>query len=452
MPDSVLSPNSPSAKDIAYHLHSYTNFAAHEQQGPMIIRGGDGCYVMDEDGKRYLEGMGGLWCCALGFSEKRLAAAAYRQMTELPYYHSFTSRGHRPAIDLAEKLIGMVPVPMSKVFFANSGSEATDSVIKMVWYYHNAIGQPQKKKIISRIRGYHGVTLAAASMTGLPVNHKHFDLPIDRIVHTTAPHYYRQGRAGETETQFATRCAEDLEDLIIAEGPDTVAAFIAEPIMGAGGVIVPPATYFEKIQAVLRKYDILFIADEVICGFGRTGHMFATETFDLQPDFLTLAKQLSAGYAPISAVLVNDKVYQGLKIGAADVGAFGHGFTYSAHPVSCAIALEALRIYEADGILEHVREIIPHFQERLHALGEVPIVGEARGLGLIGAVELVADKATKRPFNPVGQVGAEIMNAAREYGLMVRAIQDNIAFCPPMIITHDQIDELFDLAERALKR
>src|SRR6266851_4313858 len=324
--------NSNAARDIAHHLHPYTNFKKHEQTGPLTIVRGRGVYVMDDDGKEYIEGMAGLWSAALGFSNERLATVAYEQMKQLPFYHAFNQRSHEPAINLAEKVKSMAPVPMSKVFFANSGSEANDTVIKMVWYMNNALGRPQKKKIISRIKGYHGVTVAAASLTGLPNNHRSFDLPISGILHTSCPHYYRFAHDGESEEQFATRCAEELEQLILKEGPDTVAAMICEPVMGAGGVIVPPKGYYEKIQAVCRKYDMLFVADEVICGFGRTGNVWGSQTMNIKPDILTCAKALSASFLPISAVMVNEKVYQALMSESDKIGTWGNGLTYSGHP------------------------------------------------------------------------------------------------------------------------
>ena len=375
---------------------------------------------------------------------------ATKQLNIVPYYHTFASKSTNPAIDLAEKLLEIAPVPMSKVFFANSGSEATDSAVKMVWYYHNAIGQPEKKKIISRKKGYHGVTVAAASMTGLPGNHKLFDLPIDRILHTETPHYWRDALPGEEEEDFATRLAEQLEDLIQAEGPETVGAFIAEPIMGAGGVIVPPRTYFEKIQEVLKRYDILFIADEVICGFGRTGRMFASETFRLKPDMITVAKQLSSAYLPISALFINEAIYQAVKKGSDEVGTFGHGFTYSGHPVAAAVALETLKIYEDDGIIEHVRSVMSPFQKRLKDLNKFDHVGETRGHGLIGAFELVSDKCAKTPFDPYGAAGKAVAAKCLEHGVILRALGDTVAFCPPLIITEDQIHTMFDAVEAAL--
>jgi 4-aminobutyrate--pyruvate transaminase len=442
--------NAVHATDIRYALHPYTNLSAHQQLGPMVIARGEGVYVYDDAGNRYLEGLGGLFCASLGFSESRLADAADRQMRTLPFYHAFGHKANEPAIRLAEKLIDMAPGNMSKVFFANSGSEANDTAIKLIWYYNNAKGRPQKKKIISRARAYHGVTVATASLTGLPNNHRDFDLPIASILHTDCPHYYRYGRPGESEEAFATRCAESLDALIQAEGADTVAAFFAEPLMASGGVIVPPATYFEKIQAVLRKHEVLLVADEVICGFGRTGNMFGCETYGMQPDMIALAKQLSAGYLPISALLVNDDIYQAMVDESRKIGTFSHGFTYSGHPVAAAVALETLRIYEDDRILDHVRRVTPYFQRRLARLAGHPLVGEARGAGLIGAAELVADKATKAPFPSEMGVAARVGEYALKHGVITRALGDTVNFCPPLIITEAQIDELFDGIGRAL--
>ncbi|MGE8474219.1 MAG: aspartate aminotransferase family protein [Paraburkholderia hospita] len=436
--------------DINHYLHPYTNLSLHREVGPMVIERGEGVYVYDSEGNRYLEGLGGLFCASLGFSETRLADAADRQMRKLPFYHAFGHKSSEPSILLAEKLISMAPVPMSKVFFANSGSEANDTAVKLIWYFNNAIGRPQKKKIISRTRAYHGVTIASASLTGLQNNHRDFDLPIDRILHTDCPHFYRYGLPGESEEQFATRCAESLERLILEEGADTIAAFFAEPVMASGGMIVPPATYMEKVQAVLKRHDILLVADEVICGFGRTGNMFGSQTFGMQPDMITMAKQLSAGYLPISALLVNERIYRGLVTESEKIGTFGHGFTYSGHPVCAAVALETLKIYEQDGILEHVRAVTPHFQERVAELGRHPLVGEARGVGLLAAVELVADKASREPFAPSEGVAAYAGTRALSHGLITRALGDTVNFCPPLIVTRAQIDEMFDAAKRAL--
>ncbi|WP_424629872.1 aspartate aminotransferase family protein [Bradyrhizobium sp. SYSU BS000235] len=437
-----IRPNSIEARDVAHVLHPYTNAIAHEKEGPLVISHGDGIYVVDNDGNRYIEGLGGLFCASLGFSEKRLVDAAIRQMQKLPFYHSFGGKSHETAVELAERLIALAPVPMSKVFFANSGSEANDTAIKIVWYYHNAIGKPAKKKIISRMRAYHGVTIAAASLTGLPNNHRSFDLPIDRILHTDCPHHYRYANPGETEEEFATRCAESLEQLILREGPDTVGAFFAEPLMASGGCVVPPPTYYEKIQAVLRKYDVLFIADEVICGFGRTGNMFGCETFGIKPDMISMAKQLSAAYQPISALMINEKLYRAIASESGTIGTFGHGFTYGGHPVATAVAVETLKIYEERDIVGHVRSIAPAFQAGMRELGNHPLIGEARGTGLIATLEVVRDKGTKEPFDPSLGVALYAGKRAQANGVITRALGDTVNLCPPLIITAAQIEDL----------
>ncbi len=443
--------NSPHGRDIAYHLHPYTNLVAHEKQGPHIMAKGDGIYVVDDSGKRYIEGLAGLWCTSLGFSEQRLVEAATRQLEALPYYHGFAHKTTPVVIELAERLIKMAPGPMSKVFFTNSGSEANDTHVKLVWYYHNAIGRPEKKKIISRRQGYHGVTVASASLTAMAYVQDSFDLPIANIIHTDCPHYWRFGEDGESEEAFATRMAESLEQLILDEGPETVGAFIAEPVQGAGGIILPPATYFAKVQEVLLRHDVLFIADEVICGFGRTGNMFGCQTYDLKPDMVTVAKALSSAYLPIGAAMISEKIYAAIREESGRLGVFGTGYTYSGHPVCAAVALETLKIYEERDIVGHVQSVAPHFQERLHALGDHPLVGEARGVGLIGAVQLARDKAAKELFDPALKIGAAATNRAAEHGLLVRTlIGDSVALCPPLIITKDQIDDMFDRLAKSL--
>ena len=322
------------ARDVETILHPYTNLAQHRESGPVVIERGEGVHVWDAQGRKLIEGLSGLWCTSLGYNCEELVEAATAQMRRLPFAHLFGSRSHDPAVALAEKLKEISPCPASKVFFANSGSEANDTQIKLIWYMNNALGRPKKKKIISRIGAYHGVTIASASLTGLAANHADFDLPIPGFLHTGRPHYYRDAQPGETEAEFSTRLAQDLDQLIQREGPETVAAFIAEPIMGAGGVILPPETYFAKIQAVLAKYDIYFIADEVICGFGRTGNMFGSQTFGLSPDSISVAKALSSAYAPISAIMIPEEMYQAALEESRKIGTFGHGFTYSGHPVS----------------------------------------------------------------------------------------------------------------------
>jgi len=341
-------------------------------------------------------------------------------------------------------------VPMSKAFFTNSGSEANDTVVKMLWYRSNALGQPQKKKIISRKRGYHGVTVASASMTGLPNNHISFDLPIANILHTASPHHWRDALPGESEEQFSTRLAGELEQMILAEGPDTVAAFIGEPLMGAGGVIVPPAGYWEKIQAVLARYDILLVADEVICGFGRTGNMFGSQTFGLRPDIMVMSKQLSSSYLPISALLINDKVFEPLADESNRIGTFGHGFTAGGHPVAAAVALENLKLIEERDLVGNARNVGARMQARLRELAGHELVGEVRGVGLIAAVELVADKAGKAPWGKAGALGALVNGLLQNNGVISRNMGDALAFCPPLIITEAQVDAMVDVLRRVL--
>jgi len=447
-----MSLTTPAARrDLSFHLHPATNLRSVQAEGPLVITRGEGVYVYDDEGKRYLEGMAGLWCASLGFSERRLAEAAYKQMCELPFYHSFAGKVPAISTELAERLIGMAPAGMAKVLFANSGSEANDTAIKLAWYINNALGRPQKKKIISRQRAYHGVTIASGSLTGLAFAHTDFDLPIARILHTDCPYYYRGAQPGESEEAFAARLAANLEQLILREGPDTVAAFFAEPVMGAGGVIVPPATYFDRVQPILKKYDILFVVDEVICGFGRTGHMFGSQTFDLQPDIMTLAKALSAGYVPISANLVSGKVYEILLAQSDKLGIFGHGYTYSSHPVPAAVALETLKIYDELDIVAQVRRVGPRMQAGIRSFAEHPLIGEARGIGLIGAVELVRDKTTRQSFEPKAGVAAYLVRRAQHHGAILRNMPgDIVAFSPPLVISETEIDELMGCFGKAL--
>jgi len=445
-------PNSPAARDIAYYFHPATNARRHETVGPMIIERGQGVYVYDDQGKQYIEGLAGLWSVAVGFGEERLAEAAAAQMRKLPFYHSFSHKSHPAAIALAERLVRMAPGAMSKAHFTSSGSEANDFAIKMIWYYNNALGRPQKKKIIARQRAYHGVTIASASLTGLPAFQRDFDLPLPMMLHVSCPHYWRFAAPGESEGDFAGRLAAELEDRIIAEGPETVAAFFGEPVMGAGGVIPPPRTYWEKIQAVCRRHEVLIVADEVITGFGRTGRMFASQTYDITPDILIVSKALTSSYLPLSALVFTDAIYQVLADNSAKIGVFAHGFTASGHPVATAVAMENLDIIEERGLVEHAAGLSPHFQARLQGFTSHPYVGEARGVGLIGALEFVADKSTKAAFAKPGAVGARLAELAHEEGLIIRAIGDIVAFCPPLIIERSEIDEMFERFGRALAR
>ncbi|MFP4127014.1 MAG: aminotransferase, partial [Alphaproteobacteria bacterium] len=447
-------PNSAAARDVAYVVHPYTNLRAHESKGPLVITGGERIYVTDDDGNRYLEGLSGLWCAGLGFSEPRLAEAARRQLATMPYMHTFAHRSTMPVIELAERLIALAPADIAKVWFVNSGSEAIDSALKLIWYYQNARGRPEKKLVISRRRAYHGITLAGGHLTALPYARTGFDLPMaERFRQVTTPSWYRDGLEGESEEDFATRLAEELDALIEAEGPERVAAFFAEPVMGAGGVITPPAGYFAKVQEVLARHDVLFVADEVICGFGRTANMWGCETYGIKPDLVTSAKQLSSAYAPIAALMIADHVYQTIADRSDELGTLGMGYTYGGHPMAAAVALETLKIYEDDGILDHVRAVAPRFQARLAALGGDDLVGEARGVGLIGGLEIVADKPSRAQFPADAKMAARITEACLAEGLILRPLPgDVVGICPPLIIREDEIDALFDKLERGLAR
>jgi len=446
-------PNSFAARDGAYHFHGYTNALKNETEGGFVVVRGDGPFVYDENDKEYLDGLSGLWCASLGFGkEQRLIDAAVKQMSTLPFYHTFSQKAPAVTVELAERLVALASqaAPMSKAYFCNSGSEANDTVVKMIWYFNNARGKPEKKKIIARQKGYHGVTVAAGSLTGLPLIHKDFDLPIKNILHADCPHHYRFGKPGESEEDFATRMAESLEAMIQREGPETVAAFYAEPVMGAGGVLFPPKTYWDKIHPILKKHDILLVADEVICGFGRTGNWWGSQTFGMKPDIMTMAKQLSAGQLPIAAVLMNQRVYEGLRDNSAKIGAFSHGITYSGHPVSAAVALETLKIYEDRKIVDHVRALSPVFVSELKSFADHPLVGECRAIGLIGAVELVKDKKTRESFDPKLAVGPNLIRIAHDHGVILRPVADSICFCPPLICTEAQIREMFNRFRKAL--
>jgi 4-aminobutyrate---pyruvate transaminase len=441
------------ARDVEALLHPTTNLLAHRGTGPLVLDRAEGVYVFDSSGKRYIEGLAGLWCTGLGYGNQELVETAREQMSRLSFTHLFGGRSHEPAIALAEKIKAIAPVPASKVFFTNSGSEANDTQVKIAWYFNNVRGQPRRKKIIARQRGYHGTTVASASLSGLGVFHADFDLPIAGVLHTGCPHYWRYAEAGESEEAYATRLAGNLEDLIEREGPDTIAAFIAEPVMGAGGVLIPPATYFEKVQAVLARHDIAFIADEVICGFARTGNMWGSQTFGLQPSTITMAKAITSAYVPMGALTVPEHVYQTLVEASGKHGVFAHGFTYSGHPLACAVALKTIEIYERIQIVEHVQRVAPIFQMRLRALADHPLVGEARGVGLIGGLELVRDKRAKQSFDSKLGVGAKAARLAEEEGVLCRAVGgDTVALCPPLVIDGAEINAMFDCIARALDR
>jgi len=431
-------------------IYPTTNLKQTEQ---MFVERGKGIHVFDSTGKQYIEGLSGLWCTALGYGNEELIDTAKTQMENLTYSHMFGGKTHQSGVDLAEKLAAMVPVKDAKIFFGNSGSDANDTHIKLLRYYFNAIGKPEKRKIITRERAYHGVTVAAGSLTSLPVNLAHFDAPVDAlgILRTDHPHYYSGALTGESEAQFVDRITNNLEEMIVREGPDTIAAFIAEPITGASGVIVPPAGYYEKVQAILARYDILFWADEVITGFGRTGNDFGCTTMNIQnPDLMTFAKQLSSAYFPISASVIRGDLYEAMIEQSAQTGVFGHGYTYSGHPVGSAIALKTLEIYERDNLFTRAADLGNYLQRKLAEFESHPLVGEVRGRGLLGAVELVANKDRRQSFKD-GSVGAFCLKSCQDNGLIIRAVAGNsIAFCPPLIITHAQIDEMLDMFSRAL--
>jgi 4-aminobutyrate--pyruvate transaminase len=444
-------PNSAAGRDISYLLHPYTNIREHEKIGPLVIERGSGIYVYDDQGKEYIEGLAGLWSVAVGFSEQRLVRAATEQLKKLPFYHIFVHKSHGPAIDLSERLISITPARLKHVTFTNSGSEANDTAVKLVWYYNNARGRPEKKKIIGRAKGYHGITVASGSMTGLPNNHRSFDLPLPGFLHVTCPHYYRLALPGEGEEAFSIRLAAELEEVIQREGPGTIAAFIGEPVMAAGGVIVPPVGYWSRVQEICRNHDILIIADEVITGFGRLGQPFGSNVFGIDPDIMVLSKQITSSYQPLSALLFSDEIYQHVADETARIGTFGHGFTASGHPVAAAVALENIRIIEEDRLIDNARVMGALLHERLQDFADHPMVGEIRGTGLIAGIEFVADRASKRPFDPVGAVGAAFARYAQAHGLIVRAIGDTIALSPPLIIKDDQVKELVERFRLALK-
>ncbi|MFT7286934.1 MAG: 4-aminobutyrate--pyruvate transaminase [Halieaceae bacterium] len=432
-------------------IYPTTNFKAIEQ---LVVARGEGVYVYDDHGKRYLEGMAGLWCTALGYGNEEIIECAAEQMRTLSFSHMFGGKTHPVAMELADKLAAMLPVQDAHIFFGSSGSDANDTQIKLIRYYFNAIGKPEKHKIIARDKGYHGVTVAAAALTGLPANHAHFSLPFEAlgILRTGSPHYYREALPGESEEAFAQRRADELEALILAEGPETIAAFIAEPVNGAGGVIVPPQNYFKKVQDILDKYDIMLWDDEVICGFGRLGCDFGATAFDLRPKLMSLAKALSSAYLPLSAAVIPGFMYEAMVEPVSQIGVFGHGYTYSGHPVACAVASKVLDIYQRDRVFEQAAVTGAYLQDKLSRFRDHPLVGEVRGMGMLSAVELVANKLSGEPFSG-NAMGGFCQQQCEDQGLILRALGGNsIAICPPLIISLEQIDELVEKLRIALDR
>lgn len=445
-------------QDRATVLHPFTqlkDFATGKIGDPTIIAGGKGIRIEDAQGHSYIDGFAGLYCVNIGYGRTEVAEAIARQAYQLAYYHTYAAHTTEELATLSDRLVQMAPGRPSKVFYGLSGSDANETQAKLVWYYNNLRGQPKKKKIISRERGYHGCSVVSGSMTGMSFYHDHMDLPVPGILHTGAPHHYWGGEPGETEEAFSRRRAAELEKLILREGPETVGAFIAEPVLGTGGITPPPTGYWSEIQTVLRRYDILLIADEVICGFGRTGADFGSTLYGMEPDLVTVAKGLTSGYVPLSAAIVGEKVYSVMEEAADRVGAFSHGYTYSGHPIAAAAANAVLDIVEKEQLGDRARIVGSHFLKRLNErFAQLEIVGEVRGVGLLGAIEFVADRQTKRRFDPELKVGARISKAARDRGLIARAMPhgDILGFAPPLVVTESEIDEIVDLAYKATKQ
>lgn len=446
-----MSTLSPFDADRRYVFHPFSNAQRHEQDGAsaMIVEG-TGSRLRGADGREYLDAMAGLWCVNVGYGRVEIADALRKQAIELPYFHGFSSMATAPPAELAEQIITRFGQGMSKVFYGNSGSDANDSQVKIVRAYNNRRGLPQKKKIIARDRGYHGVTIASASLTGLPAMHAEFDLPIEGVSHVSAPYRLWNALPGEDDAAFVARLAAELDAMIVDEGPETVAAFIAEPVQGAGGVIVPPDGYFAAIQAVLRKHDVLLIADEVISGFGRLGSWFGSHALGIQPDLVTLAKGVTSAYIPLSAVVVSDRVWQVLADGPE--GVFQHGYTYSAHPMGAAAALANLQIVEDEGLVARAAEQGEKLRSLLRAaFADHPLVGEIRGMGLMAAVEFVAKRDPARRFDPSVQFAPRVVRAALERGVITRALPaaDTISFSPPFVVTDDELAGMVDGARAA---
>lgn len=441
------------AVDLAYHLHSQTNPQTLSRDGAYVIVKGEGPHVIDESGKRYLDAMAGLWCASLGFNNQRLGKAAAAQYQELGYYHSFYGRTNPKATALSKKLVELTGMDGGRTFFVTSGSEANETMVKLAWLYHASRGKPTKRKIIARERAFHGSTIVASSMCGLEMMHREFGLPLPGFLHTLHPNTYRVKLPGESDSDFVARLAAELERLILREGPDTVAGFIAEPVMAAAGIFPPPRGYFEAIQKVLVKYDVLCLDDEVVCGFGRTGNWFGRQTVGMVPDIMSLAKGITSSYFPLAAVVASPKIVEAVERYNEGGTAFGHGFTNAAHPVGAAVSLETIAIYEEMDIVDRVNRLGPLLHERLkQATQGSPIVGDVRGVGLMYGVELVEDPSTGTPFAPDRQIGARLAASAYEQGLVVRAMRDTIGFCPPLIIDEQNIEEIGSKLEKALRQ
>jgi L-2,4-diaminobutyrate transaminase len=441
----ALRGNELDAWDRDHFFHPSTHMAAHARGDTpnRIITGGEGVYITDRDGKRSLDAFAGLYCVNVGYGRREIADAIAEQAQKLAYYHAYVGHGSEPSIQLAKMIIDRAPAGMSRVFFGLSGSDANETNIKLVWYVNNVLGRPEKKKIISRWRGYHGSGLMTGSLTGLEVFHKAFDLPLTQVRHTEAPYYYGRQDRSLSEEQFSQHCADKLEEMILAEGPETVAAFIGEPMLGTGGLVPPPSGYWEKIQAILAKYDVLLIADEVITGFGRLGSMFGSDHYGVKPDLITIAKGLTSAYAPLSGVIVSEKVWKILEKGSDALGAIGHGWTYSSHPLCTAAAVANLELVDSLGLVENARETGAYFRQSLaDALAGRRIVGDIRGEGLAAAVEFSADKDDRVAFDPALKIGPRIYAATLARGVITRAMPqgDILGLAPPLCLTRDEAD------------
>jgi L-2,4-diaminobutyrate transaminase len=449
--------NDLSTIDRAHVFHASTHLAqfSRGEIPNRIMTGGQGVYVQDRDGRRSMDGFAGLYCVNIGYGRKEMAQAIHEQAEKLAYYHSYVGHSSEPVIKLAERIVRKAGLGMQRVYFGLSGSDANETNIKLVWYYNNVLGRPEKKKIISRDRGYHGSGLMTGSLTGLPSFQKAFDLPFDRVLHTTCPHYWRNAKPDESERDFSRRLAGELEALIQAEGPETIAAFIGEPVLGTGGIVPPPEGYWEEIQKVLQAHDILLIADEVVTAFGRTGQYFGSHTYDIKPDIITIAKGVTSAYLPLSGSIIGEKVWNVLEQGTDQLGAIGHGWTYSAHPLCAAAANANLDIVDGEDLTRNARETGAYFQKRLHeTFDDHPLIGEVRGIGLMAALEFVADKEKKAFFEPSQGVGAKISAAALQEGLIARAMPngDILGFAPPLVITSDEVDQMIAMAKRAVDK
>ena len=435
----------------SHHLYGFTDLKTLNERGPVIITHGKGIYVYDIHEKKYLDANSGLWNACAGFDHPGLIEVAQKQYAKFAGYHSLFGRLSEETLELSDKIIEVSPFDDGRVFFCNSGSEANDTMVKMLWMLNKMKGNPQKRKIITRINGYHGVTLGATSMTGKPYNQV-FQLPLDGFIHADCPHYWKFAKENETEEDFTNRMAKNLEDLILKEDPDTIAGFVAEPVQGAGGVIPPSKGYFDLIQPILKKYKIPLIADEVICGFGRTGNLWGCQTYDIKPDIIISSKCLTAGYFPMGAVIVKKEFADEFTSISEDAEEFPHGFTAGGHPVGCAIALKAIDVIINEGLLENVKNVSPYFHERLKEFNQYEHIGETRGVGLMAALEMVKDKKTKEPFNSNLNMGDKVANMSIDNGLICRPLGPAIVLCPQFIITKNQIDEMFDNLHETVKK